>query len=100
MGINELKMTIDGALADGGRLMADMITAGQETGVLPQVSQRAIERIQECLRAGTEMRALAISTHNDLRKLMGKVDLEAVGFGDLGPTPPAGSYAADEPAAT
>ncbi len=95
IGINELKTTIDGALADGSRLMADIILAGQEAGVLPNVSQRAFERIHECLRAGLEMRALAVNTHHDLRKIMGKLDMEAVGFGDVGPTP-GGGISADE----
>jgi hypothetical protein len=87
IGINELKTTIDGALADSGRLMADIIVAGQDGGVLPQVSQRAIERMHECLKAGIEMRALAISAHHDLRKIMGKTDLSAVGWGDVGNSP-------------
>jgi hypothetical protein len=42
--------------------------------------------MHECLRAGIEMRALAISTHHDLRKIMGRIDLQAVGYGDVGPT--------------
>ena len=92
IGINELKTTIDGALADSSRLMADMLCAGQEAKVLPQRSQRAIERMHECMRAGIEMRSLAIATHNDLRKIMGKLDLQAVGFGDMGPTPSAAIY--------
>ena len=87
VGINELKSTIDGALADGGRLMADILTAGQEGRILPQMSQRAIERMHDCLRAGIEMRALAIATHHDLRKIMGKTDLQAIGFGDMEPSP-------------
>ncbi|WP_294394473.1 hypothetical protein [uncultured Sphingomonas sp.] len=87
IGINDLKTTIDGALVDGGKLMGDIITAGQQAGTLPQTSQRAIERMHECLRAGIEMRALAIATHHDLRKIMGQTDLEAVGFGDLGHSP-------------
>jgi hypothetical protein len=93
IGINELKTTIDGALADGGRLMADIICAGQEARVLPQISQRVIERMHECLKVGIEMRALAISTHHDLRKIMGQLDMEAVGFGDTDPSPamPAGN---------
>jgi hypothetical protein len=93
--INDLKSTIDGALADGGRLMADMLNAGQEAGVLPQTSQRAIERMLECLKAGIEMRALAIATHHDMRKIMGKMDLDVVGFGDVGPSPPSGELVGD-----
>jgi len=87
IGINELKSTIDGALADGSRLMADILCAGHEAKVLPQVSQRAIERMHECLKAGIEMRALAIATHHDLRKIMGRTNLPAVGFGDMEPSP-------------
>jgi|SRR6187402_3416948 len=87
IGINELETVIDGALADGGRLMADMLNSGQEAGVLPQSSQRAIERIHQCLKAGIEMRALAIATHHDLRKIMGQTDLDAVGYGDIGESP-------------
>jgi hypothetical protein len=86
-GINGLKGAIDGALADSGRLMAEMIEAGRHAGTLPQASQRAIERMHQCLAAGIEMRKLAIETHHDLRKLMGQTDLEAVGFGDLGHSP-------------
>jgi len=87
IGITELKSTIDTALADGGRLMADMLNAGQEAGILPQVTQRAIERVHQCLKAGLEMRALAIATHHDLRKIKSGLDLDAVGFGDAGNTP-------------
>jgi len=87
IGINDLKTTIDGALADGSRLMADILNAGQEAKVLPQISQRAIERMHDCLKAGIEMRALAIATHHDLRKIMGKIDLDAVGYGDTDPSP-------------
>lgn len=87
IGINELKGTIDGALADSGRLMADILVAGQDGKILPQVSQRAIERMHECLKAGIEMRALAIATHHDLRKIMGKTDLAAIGWGDVGNSP-------------
>ena len=94
VGINGLKTTIDGALADGGRLMADILTAGQEGKILPQMSQRAIERMHECLRAGIEMRALAIATHHDLRKIMGQLNLEEVGWGDMGPTTGLASYEA------
>ena len=94
IGINELKSTIDGALADGSRLMADIILAGQEASVQPHVSQRAIERILECLKTGAEMRSLAISTHHDLRKIMGQLNLEEVGWGDMGPTTGLASYEA------
>jgi hypothetical protein len=87
IGINELKVTIDGALADGSRLMAEIITAGQEARVLPQTSQRAIERIHACLKAGLEMRALAVASHHDLRKIMGVLDLREVGWGDMGESP-------------
>jgi hypothetical protein len=90
IGINDLKSTIDGALADGSRLMAEILNAGQEAKVLPQLSQRAIERMHDCLRAGIEMRALAIATHHDLRKVMGQIDLEAVGYGDTETSPAAG----------
>jgi hypothetical protein len=90
MSINELKTTIDGALADGSRLMADMLCAGQETKTLPQLSQRAIERMHECLKAGITMRALAIETHHDLRKIMGQTDLIAVGYGDMDDSPKVG----------
>lgn len=86
LGINALKSTIDDSLADGSRLLAEMIGAGREAGVLPQVSQRALERMHACVKAGLEMRALAIDTHHDLRKIMGQLDMEAVGFGDTGPT--------------
>jgi hypothetical protein len=87
IGINDLKGTIDGALADGGRLMADILVAGQEGRILPQTTQRAIERMHECLKAGIEMRALAIATHHDLRKIMGRIDLVELGWGDTGPSP-------------
>ena len=87
IGINELKSTIDGALADSGRLLADILVAGQDGNILPQASQRALERMHECLKAGIEMRALAIATHHDLRKIMGRTDLIAVGWGDMGDSP-------------
>lgn len=87
LGITDLKSTIDTALADGSRLMADMLNAGQEAGILPQISQRAIERVHQCLKVGLEMRALAIATHHDLRKIKNGLDLEAVGFGDAGNSP-------------
>lgn len=87
IGINGLKGTIDGALADGGRLLAEICTAGQEGGVLPQVSQGAIERMHDCLKAGIEMRALAIATHHDLRKIMGRLNLVELGWGDTGFSP-------------
>ena len=86
IGINDLKATIDGALVDGGRLMAEIILAGREAEVQPHVSQRAIERILNCLKTGAAMRSLAISTHHDLRKIMGQLDLQQVGWGDMGPT--------------
>jgi len=94
MGINELKGTIDGALVDGSRLMAEIILAGQEADVQPHVSQRAIERMLECLKTGTQMRSLAISTHHDLRKIMGQLNLEEVGWGDMGPTTGLAGYEA------
>jgi len=90
VGINMLEATIDNALADGGRLMAEMLKAGQEVGVLPQVSQRAIERMHECLKAGIEMRAQVIATHHDLRKIMTKVDFQALGYGDESDCPGSG----------
>ena len=99
IGINELKSTIDGALADGSRLIAEMLYAGQEAGVLPQTSQRAFERIHACLKAGLEMRALAIATHHDLRKIMGTLDMIAVGYGDAGDSPPGTPGIDDEGAA-
>ena len=99
IGINELKSTIDGALADGSRLMAEMLMAGQEAGVLPQNSQRVFERIHACLKAGLEMRSLAIATHHDLRKIMGTLDMIAVGYGDAGDSPPPIPGIGDEGAA-
>lgn len=94
-GIHDLKSTIDGALADSSRLLADILGAGRDGRVLPQVSQRAVERMHECLKAGIEMRALAIATHHDLRKIMGRTDLAAVGWGDLEPSPLASPLEAD-----
>lgn len=79
---------IDGALAGGSRLLADMLVAGGEGGILPQMSQRAIERMHECLKAGIEMRALAIATHHDLRKIMGRIDMVELGWGDGEDCPP------------
>jgi len=96
MGINDLKATMDGALADGGRLLADILAAGQEAGIVPQTTQRAIERMHECLGVGIQMRALAIATHHDLRKIMGRIDLVAVGWGDTGPSPVSAVDATDE----
>jgi len=87
-GINALEATIDNALAEGSRLMADMFGAGQDVGVIPQHSQRALERMSECLRTGLEMRAQAIATHHDLRKIMGRLDLKELGFGDEATCPP------------
>jgi len=89
-GINGLEGVIDGALADGGRLLSDILLAGQEGKILPQITQRAIERMHECLRAGIEMRSLAISTHHDLRKIMGKIDMVELGWGLGEDCPPAG----------
>ena len=87
-GINGLEGVIDGALADGSRLLTDMLMAGQEGHILPQVTQRAIERMHDCLKAGIEMRALAISTHHDLRKIMGKIDMVELGWGNGTDCPP------------
>jgi len=87
-GINGLEATIDGALADGGRLLSDILLAGQEGHILPQITQRAIERMHECLRAGIEMRSLAISTHHDLRKINGQIDWAALGWGNGTDCPP------------
>lgn len=81
MGINGLEEVIDGALADGSRLLSEILMAGQEGRILPQITQRAIERMHECLRAGIEMRSLAVSTHHDLRKIMGKIDMVELGWG-------------------
>ena len=88
MGINGLEEVIDGALADGGRLLSDILLAGQEGHVLPQVTQRAVERLHECLKAGIEMRSLAISTHHDLRKINGRIDWAALGWGNGTECPP------------
>ena len=82
MGINGLEEVIDGALVDGSRLMTDILMAGREGHILPQITQRAIERMQECLKAGIEMRSLAISTHHDLRKIQGRIDWVALGWGN------------------
>jgi hypothetical protein len=82
MGINGLEEVIDGALADGSRLLSDILLAGQEAKILPQVTQRAIERMHECLKAGIEMRSLAISAHHDLRKIQGRIDWAALGWGN------------------
>ena len=89
IGINGIEDTIDGALADGSRLLAEILNAGQEGHILPQITQRAIERMHECLKAGIEMRALAIATHHDLRKVMGQIDMVALGWGDGNGCPPA-----------
>ena len=89
IGINGIEQTIDGALADGSRLLAEILNAGQEGHILPQVTQRAIERMHKCLKAGIEMRSLAIATHHDLRKIMGQIDMVALGWGDGNNCPPA-----------
>ena len=89
MGINNIEEVIDGALADGSRLLADILTAGQEGHILPQITQRSIERMHDCLKAGIEMRALAIATHHDLRKIMGQIDMVELGWGDGNVCPPA-----------
>jgi hypothetical protein len=88
-GINGLEDVIDGALADGTRLLTEMLMACQEGRILPQITQRAIERMHECLKAGIEMRSLAISTHHDLRKIMGRIDMVELGWGGGEDCPPA-----------
>ena len=88
IGINNIEETIDGALADGSRLLAEMLNAGQEGHILPQITQRSIERMHSCLKAGIEMRALAIATHHDLRKIMGQIDMVELGWGDGNECPP------------
>ncbi len=87
IGINGIEEVIDSALADGGRLLANILLAGQEGKILPQVTQRAIERMHECLKAGIEMRALAIATHHDLRKIQGRLNMVELGWGDGEPCP-------------
>lgn len=89
VGINNIEEVIDGALADGSRLLADILNAGQEGHILPQITQRSIERMHDCLKAGIEMRALAIATHHDLRKIMGQIDMVELGWGDGNVCPPA-----------
>ena len=89
IGINNIEATIDGALADGSRLLAEILNAGQEGHILPQITQRSIERMHNCLKAGIEMRALAIATHHDLRKIMGQIDMIELGWGDGNICPPA-----------
>jgi len=88
MGINDLEGVIDGALVDGSRLLGDILAAGQEGQILPQITQRAIERVHECLKAGIEMRALAVAAHHDLRKIQGRIDMVALGWGGGDGCPP------------
>jgi len=90
MGINDIEGTIDGALADGSRLLAEILNAGQEGHILPQITQRAVQRMHDCLKDGIEMRALAIATHHDLRKIMGQIDMVELGWGDGNTCPPTG----------
>lgn len=89
IGINGLEEVIDGALVDGSRLLTEILTAGQEGKILPQITQRAVERMHECLKAGIEMRALAVAAHHDLRKIQGRINMVELGWGNGTDCPPA-----------
>lgn len=85
--IRQMERSIDGTLADNGALIAKMLRVAQVAKVKPETGQQALERAVECLTLGTRMRALAIQTHEDLREVVGKIDLRELGWGDLDESP-------------
>ena len=85
--IRQMERSIDGALAENGELIAKMIRVGQVAKLSPAAGQKALERAIECLTAGTRMRALALATHEDLRGVVGKIDLRELGWGDMDDSP-------------
>ena len=87
-GIRRIEGSIDAMMAEGAMLLAKSLRATQEAGVAPAFAHRAIKRQMSMLSTALEMRELAFTAHQDMRGVLKKVDLDVVGWGDMGPSPP------------
>lgn len=77
------KKSIDAALQEGGRLVAQVIAANEEAGLHPVHTQDALSEIVAGLSDTISLRGRAIRSHNDLGQVVGELDLKELGWGDF-----------------
>lgn len=77
------KKSIDTALLQGGQLVAQVISANQEAGLHPVHTQDALAEIVAGLSDTISLRGRAIRSHEDLGRVVGKLDLIELGWGDF-----------------
>lgn len=99
-GIRRVEGAIDTMLADAASLIGRTVRAGNEAGLAPAFTQRALQRQTAMIETAMKLRELAFTCHNDLRTVLKRVDIDTVGWGDLGSSPPAAMDDAVPPIAT
>lgn len=79
----EWKAEIDRMIAAGSRLMADVIDANADAELHPVHTQEALATIASGISAGLAVREGAIRSHDSLSDVIGKLDLQELGWGDF-----------------
>jgi hypothetical protein len=86
--IQSIEASVDASLALQGELIAKLVRANEQAQVPPRLSQRVLTRALEGMSLSLKQRQLFIRQHAELQQIAGAVDLEVLGWGDLGPKPP------------
>jgi hypothetical protein len=78
---------IDMALAGKGELVAKILRASWAAGLPPARVQRALDLALKSLGDGVSMRMNAYRAHHELAEIMGELNLQELGWGDLAGSP-------------
>lgn len=85
--IRRIEASIDDVLAEGATLIAKSLRANRAAGLASPFTQKALQRQMSLMSAGMQMRELAYTAHQDMRNVLKRVDIDVVGWGDVGPSP-------------
>jgi hypothetical protein len=87
---NQLKgveTSYDDALADSGEMIGKVIRAAREGDVPLARIQKSLRLLNASITKGLDARADAHRFHQDLRMIMGTLDMRELGWGDTGSSP-------------
>lgn len=81
------KRKIEETIKEGSQLVAQVVAANQEAGLHPAHTQEALAEIVAGLAETVAVRGRAIRSHDELGRVMGKLDLQELGWGDFAYSP-------------
>lgn len=86
-GIRRIEASIDDVIAEAATLIAKSIRANKAAGIAAPFTQKALQRQLSLMSTGAQMRELAYTAHQDMRNVLKRVDIDVVGWGDVGESP-------------